>query len=216
MTLRVIDVSSNQGLIKIDPIDCDAVIIKATGGVSYVNDYCDYVVQQCIKLGKPWGFYHYAHEFGQVSTPENEAQFFIDNTKNYFLHGLVVLDYEIAINGKTYTQQDINWIEKFINIVYQQTGVYCLLYISKDLVTSAGNWSNVAKMSGLWFAQYADNNHTGWISNPWSDNKPLYPFSVAMHQFTGRGLIKGYSNDLDLSLFYGDTTAWNKYANPKQ
>ena len=68
--LRVIDVSSNQGLIKIAPIDCDAVIAKATGGTSYVNDCCDYVIQQCIKLGKPWGFYHYAHEFGHVDTPQ--------------------------------------------------------------------------------------------------------------------------------------------------
>lgn len=216
MTLRVIDVSSNQGLIKIAPIDCDAVITKATGGVSYVNDCCDFVVQQCKQLGKPWGFYHFAHEFGHVDIPEKEAKFFIDNTKDYFKQGLVALDYEIAINGKSYTQEDINWIEQFINYVYQQTGVYCLLYISKSLVTSAGDWSKVAKMSGLWFAQYADNNYTDWQSNPWSDNKSTAPFNVVMQQFTSHGRINGYSRDLDLSLFYGDTNSWNKYANPKQ
>ena len=38
MTLRVIDVSANQGLINIAPIDCDAVIVKGTGGDNYVND----------------------------------------------------------------------------------------------------------------------------------------------------------------------------------
>ena len=55
MTLRVIDVSANQGLINIAPIDCDAVIVKGTGGNNYVNDCCDFVLQQCFKLNKPAG-----------------------------------------------------------------------------------------------------------------------------------------------------------------
>lgn len=216
MTLRTIDVSSIQGLIKIAPIDCDAVITKATGGVSYVNDCCDHVIQQCIKLNKPFGFYHYAHEFGKVNTPTAEADFLIKNTKNYFTHGLVALDYEVAINGRNYTQQDINWIEQFIEYVHQKTGVYCLLYISKSMVTSAGDWSKVAKIAGLWFAQYADNNSTGWTNNPWNDRKSTKPFNVVMQQYTGHGRIKGYNGDLDLSLFYGDTNTWKAYANPKK
>ena len=212
--LRVIDVSSNQGLINIGPIDCDAVITKATGGNSYVNDCCDHVIQQCITANKPFGFYHYAHEFGHVDTAENEADFLIKNTKDYFTHGIVALDYEVAINGHNYTQQDIDWIYQFINHVYQQTGVYCLLYISKSLVTSAGDWSNVAKIAGLWFAQYADNNPTGWTTNPWSDNKPTTPFNVVMQQYTSHGRVNGYNGDLDLSLFYGDNNTWKAYANP--
>lgn len=212
--LRIIDVSSNQGLINIAPIDCDAVIAKATGGTSYVNDCCDHVIQQCIQLGKPFGFYHYAHEFGHVDTPENEANFLIKNTRNYFTHGVVALDYEVAINGHNYTQDDIKWIEQFIEYVHEQTGVYCLLYISKSLVTSAGDWSNVAKIAGLWFAQYADNNPTGWNTNPWSDNKPTTPFNVVMQQYTSHGRINGYNGNLDLSLFYGDNNAWKAYANP--
>ena len=214
--LKVIDVSSNQGLIKIAPIDCDAVITKATGGNNYVNDCCDYVIQQCIKLGKPFGFYHFAHEFGYVDSPEKEADFFINNTDNYFSHGIPALDYEVAINGKNYTQKDIDWIEQFINHVYQKTGVYCLLYISKSLVTSAGDWSNVANVAGLWFAQYADNNSTGWTSNPWSDNKTTDPFTVVMQQYTSHGSINGYNGDLDLSVFYGDINTWNAYVNPNQ
>lgn len=216
MTLKVIDVSSHQGTIKIAPIDCDAVIVKATGGNSYVNPYCDDVVQQCNRLHKPFGFYHYAHEYGKVLPPATEAKFFIANTKNYFKHGLVALDYETPINGRKYTQQDIEWTEQFINYVHQKTGVYCLLYISKSLVTSAGNWSKVAKVAGLWFAQYANNNPMGWTNKPWADNKSTKPFNVVMQQFTSHGRIKGYNGNIDLSLFYGDTKTWNAYANPKQ
>jgi len=214
--LKVIDVSSIQGKIKIDPIDCNAVITKATGGNSYVNHCCDYVIQQCIKLNKPFGFYHYAHEYGKVNLPEKEADFFIKNTKNYFKRGLVALDYEVPINGRNYTQADIKWIEQFIEYVHQKTGVYCLLYISKSLVTSAGNWSKVAKVSSLWFAQYADNNRTGWTTKPWTDSKHTTPFNVVMQQYTGHGRVRGYNGDLDLSIFYGDINTWNAYANPSK
>ena len=214
--LKVIDVSSNQGFIKIAPIDCDAVITKATGGNSYVNHCCDYVIQQCIKLNKPFGFYHYAHEYGKVNLPEKEADFFIKNTKNYFKRGLVVLDYEVPINGRNYTKTDINWIEQFIEYVHQKTGVYCLLYISKSLLYGTGDWSRVAKISGLWFAQYADNNRTGWTKTPWSDHKPTSPFNVVMDQYTSTGRIHGYNGNLDLSIFYGDKNTWNAYANPSK
>lgn len=213
--LRVIDVSSNQGRIKIAPIDCDAVISKATGGDSYVNKCCDYVIQQCIKLHKPFGFYHFAHEYGRVKSPATEAEYFIKNSKNYFKKGIAVLDYEVAINGRNYTQQDINWIEQFIEYVHQKTGVYCLLYISKALVTSAGAWSKVAKVSGLWFAQYASNAPMGWTTKPWTDNRSTKPFNVVMQQYTSTGRIKGYNGNLDLSLFYGDLSTWKAYADPK-
>lgn len=214
--LKVIDVSSNQGLIKIAPIDCDAVITKATGGVNYVNKCCDYVIQQCIKIHKPFGFYHYAHEYGKVNLPEKEADFFIKNTKNYFKRGLVALDYEVPINGRNYTKTDINWIEQFIEYVHQKTGVYCLLYISKSLLNGTGDWSRVAKISGLWFAQYADNNRTGWTIKPWSDSKPTKPFNVVMDQYTSTGRVKGYNGNLDLSIFYGDLNTWKAYADPSK
>ena len=215
MSLRVIDVSSYQGSININQIDCDTVITKATGGNNYVNDYCDFVLQQCFKIGKPAGIYHFAHEFGNINDPITESNYFIDNCKNYFGKVLVALDYEIAINGHSYTQQDVKWCYDFIQNVIKRTGVVPLLYISKSLV-SVCDWSSVANLNvGLWFAQYADNNATGWLTDPWTDKTSVKPFTPVMQQYTGHGRIKGYNGDIDLSLFYGDATAWNKYANPK-
>ena len=210
--LRVIDVSSAQGLINIKPIDTDAVITKATGGTTYVNDCCDYVIQQCIKLGKPWGFYHYAHEFGHINDPVKEVDYFISNTSNYFHHGLVALDYEVALNGRNYNNDDVQWCVSFIKRVIEKTGVIPLLYISKSLISET-NWKPVTDLSVAgWIAQYADNNPTGWNSNPWTDNKPFSPFTLAMQQYTSHGRINGYNGNLDLSIFYGDVKAWNAYA----
>ena len=212
MTLRVIDVSSIQGMINVKAIDCDAVIVKGTGGTNYVNNSCDFVLQQCFTLGKPAGLYHYAHEYGNINDPVAESNYFITNCKNYFGKVLVALDYEVAINGRNYTQQDVKWCYDFIQNVIKRTGIVPLLYISKSLV-SACDWSSVASLNvGLWFAQYADNNLTGWLNDPWDDGKSVKPFTLVLHQYTGHGRITGYNGYLDLSLFYGNVQAWNKYA----
>lgn len=211
MTLRIIDVSSNQGLINIAPIDCDGVITKATGGNNYVNDCCDHVLQQCYKLNKPSGFYHYAHEFGNINDPIKESDYFIDNTKDYFGKSIPILDYEVAINGRSYTDQDVQWCKQWLQHVKDKTGVTPLLYISKSVI-SATDWTPVTNLSVAgWIAQYADNNYTGWQTDPWTDNKPFTPFNVVMYQYTSHGRINGYNGDLDLSLFYGDVNTWNKY-----
>lgn len=212
MTLRIIDVSSAQGLIKIAPIDCDGVIVKATGGDNYVNDCCDFVMQQCYKLNRASGFYHYAHEFGNINDPIKEADYFISNTSNYFGKSIPFLDYEVAINGNSYNSEDVEWCRKWLQHVKDRTGVTPLLYISKSLI-SATDWTPVTNIGVAgWVAQYADNNYTGWQTDPWTDNKPFAPFNVVLYQYTSHGRINGYNGDLDLSIFYGDRNAWNKYA----
>ena len=212
MTLRVIDVSSNQGNINVSRIDCDAVIVKGTGGTHYVNGNCDFIIQQCFKLNKPTGVYHYAHEYGNIYSPVVESNYFIHKCKNYFGKALVALDYEVPINGRAYTQQDVEWCAKFIQNIIKRTGIIPLLYISKSLLYGC-NWSPVAHLNvGLWYAQYASNVNMGWISKPWDDGKSVKPFTPVLHQYTSHGKIKGYNGDLDLSLFYGNEQAWHKYA----
>jgi len=212
MTLRVIDVSSNQGSINVSKIDCDAVIVKGTGGTNYINDNCDFVLQQCFKLKKPAGVYHYAHEYGNIINPVTESNYFIANCKNYFGRVIVALDYEVPINGRRYTKQDVEWCAKFIQNIIKRTGVVPLLYISKSLVTEC-NWLPVTHLNvGLWFAQYASNSNMGWTSKPWDDGKSVKPFTTVLQQYTSHGRIKGYNGDLDLSLFYGNEQAWLKYA----
>ena len=151
----------------------------------------------------------------RVKVVNCDAKEFIDNCKDYIGKVLIALDYEVAINGQSYTQHDVKWCYDFIQNVIKQTGVVPLLYISKSLV-SACDWSSVASLNvGLWFAQYADNNATGWLNDPWTDNTSVKPFTPVMQQYTGHGRINGYNANIDLSLFYGDTNAWNKYAKSK-
>ena len=58
--LRVIDAASYQGNMNLKAMDFDALIVKATEGVSYTNPYCDGEFQEALGLGKKLGVYHFA------------------------------------------------------------------------------------------------------------------------------------------------------------
>ena len=61
---------------------------------------------------------------------------------------------------------------------------------------------------GMWIAQYANNNQTGYQESPWNEGA----YACAMRQYSSHGRLSGYNGDLDLDKFYGDREAWNKYA----
>lgn len=78
-----IDVSSHQGNINtgamFDNRKIDFLISKATEGCTYVNPYCDAVMQSAITRNKPCGVYHFARR----NDAKAEAQHFVNNCKGY-------------------------------------------------------------------------------------------------------------------------------------
>jgi lysozyme len=205
MALNGIDVSGWQSTIDISRVPCDFVIAKATGGTKLVSSACDKQIQAAKKAGKLWGFYHFAREKGYgASTAEAEAKYFVKNCKNYFGSGVPVLDFEqdVAVCG-------VSWAKNFLDTVYKLTGVRPLIYMSLSVVR-AYNWAPVAKNYGLWVAAYPSNRATGYTAatapacGAWG--------TPAIYQYSSHGKLTGYSGYLDLNRFYGDKTAWNKYA----
>lgn len=111
-----IDISNHQGragLTDLSPLipQVGGVIVKATEGINFVDAYCDRYVQQLIKNGKPWGFYHYA----KSGSPAQEAYWFYKNCSNYFGHGIPILDWE--------EKQDVEWVNAFVRQIKETTGV---------------------------------------------------------------------------------------------
>ena len=214
MVLHIIDVSSHQAGILPSTVDCDGAIVKTTGGTNYVNRDCDPVMQDLFSCGKVAGIYHYAHEYGQYHPSEEEVSYFLGNSKGYIGKALMALDYEQPINGVTYTQADVRWCAAFIQQVINETGIIPLLYCSKGLLTQL-DWSSVANLNvGGWVAQYANNNPMGWDDDPWTDNKGFGAIVPVMYQYTSHGCISGWDGNLDLNIFYGDQSAWYKFAKP--
>lgn len=91
MALNGIDISNYQRGLDLAQVPCDFVICKATEGTTIVHNTCDPWIQQAIKLGKLWGFYH----FMNGEDPIAQAKHFVASCRNYFGNGIPVLDYEM-------------------------------------------------------------------------------------------------------------------------
>lgn len=202
-----IDISSWQSGIDLSAVPCDFVIIKATQGTTYVNPDCDRAYNQAKKLGKKLGLYHFANN---GNSAKSEADFFLKKVGNRVGECILVLDYEADA-----LKQGVSWAKTWLDHVYSKTGVRPLIYMSKA-VTRQSNWAQVAKDYGLWGAQYANFNKTGYQSNPWSDSNPWGAWGTpAIFQYSSTGRLSGYAGNLDLNIFYGNSSQWDKFAGAK-
>lgn len=206
MSMNGIDISNWQKGINVAAVPCDFVICKATQGTNYVNADCDRAYQQAKAEGKCLGVYHYAGGGGAVA----EAEYFLKNIQGYIGEAILVLDWEENQNSNFYNS---TYAKQFLDHVCKQTGIKPLIYMSKS-VCRQFDWASVAKADyGLWVAQYANMNQTGYKSNPWTDNKGYGAWpNAAIFQYSSCGRLSGYNGDLDLNVAYMDAAAWKKYA----
>ena len=199
MSLKGIDISSWQRGIDLGAIagSIDFVIVKATEGLSFVDSTCDGFFQKARQLGKKVGFYHFARN----NDAEKEAEFFRSNTKGYEKLGIPVLDWE--------DDQSVDWVNTFVRRYHELTGVWPWIY--------ANPWrfrqGVVEANCGRWVAGYPKNGITD-ISYGLNNSLPsgYNVGSVCAWQFTSSGRLSGYSGNLDMDVFYGDSAAWDKYA----
>ena len=198
--LKGIDISNWQGGLVPHNLDIDFCICKATESNYFVDRYCDGFIQDCISHGILWGFYHFAGN----ADPESEAEFFVENTRNYFGYGIPILDYEVT------NTNDCDWAERFMQRVHSLTGIWCMLYTSASWVSLFSGSSWLPKTCGLWLAGYP------YPATDWRYDDPpygCYPWSfVAIWQFTSSLLLSGWNDGLDGDIAYMDSAAWLKYA----
>lgn len=208
MALNGIDVASYQAEMNVGTANGDFVIVKATQGTNYVNASCNKHVEQTLAAGKKLGLYHFANQGGNATA---EADFFVDNIKNYIGKALLVLDFEAdaVANG-------VNWAKTWLDRVYARTGVRPLIYLSLS-VENQYNWSPVAKANyGLWAAQYNNYNVVnGYQPRDIYGSVKHWP-EMVMFQYTSSGRLSGWGGNLDFDVFYGDAKAWDAYAKTSQ
>lgn len=204
MTMNGIDISNWQAGINLSNIAFDFLIARATEGIGCVDKYCDGYIQQAIKLGKPFGFYHFARP---TNDPIREAEFFYNNCRGYFGKGIPILDWE---SGNT---SNVAWAKRWLDRVYQLSGVKPVIYMSESVV-NANNWSAVAAADyGLWVAKYRDNNpdYNYNMANAGSRPHVKWWKFYCMWQWTSSGRLNGYNGNLDCDVFYGDRSTWDAY-----
>ena len=211
MSLNFIDIASWQAGIDLSAVFAQnplhGVIVKATQSTNYVNyPYCDQWVQWLIKNDKPWGFYH----FLKYTDPVAEAKYFVNHTINYFGVGVPCADYE----GSIVTDYGTYYLRKFLDTVYSETGIKCLVYCNQSTIEADVNGFRNIVNDGykLWLAQYTGLEQVGFREKPWRQGSVSPWEKETMHQYTEKGVLNGWSSHLDLDLFYGDIEDWNVLA----
>lgn len=198
--LTGIDISNWQRGFNVTVTKPGFVILKATEGTNFTDKSCDGFVQQAIKAGIPFGFYHFANGSNNAA---QQARFFRNQTKGYERKGIPILDFEYAYSN--------SWIDEFVKEYHAITGVFPWVYMNSDYVNNKGYGSDyVKKNCGLWLAGYPSRMTTYPAGKECPYKHPGW--TLAAWQFTDNLSIGGMNVDGD--IFYGDASAWNKYANP--
>ena len=208
--MRGPDISNWQCGIDTASLDADFVVVGTTWGTGTVNGGClgngvntdaNRMLSGAKNSGKATGVYHYAMGNNVIA----EADFFVDNIKGYVGNSILVLDWEPQDNR---AWGNGNWVREWVNRVHARTGVWPVIYVSASAINTVP--SDVWENCGLWVAQYASMNATGYQAQPWNYGA----YGEAMRQYTSNGRIAGYSGPLDLNYFRGTREQWEKYANP--
>lgn len=202
--LKGIDISHHQNGINIGATGVDFVICKATEGNGYTDPCCDKLYQEAKRCGKKLGVYHFARpDLG--NSAEAEADWFVSQIQGYIKEAMLVLDWERGnLNNPT-------WVKAFCDRVYSKTGVKPVVYMSASPANSY-DWSSVANDNyELWVANYGVND-----GQPHEEAFNKYPLKYwnfyALWQYTSKGRVNGYNGNIDMNYFYGDSSAWDKYA----
>lgn len=201
MTLNGIDISSWQQGINVAAVQgVDFAIVKATQGTGYTSPTFAAQVESTVNAGKLLGVYHYI----SGGNAQAEAAHFVNSVRAYVGRAVLALDWESEENS---AWGNVEYLRQVASEVVRLTGVRPLLYCSQSVLGAVAPIAQ-ALNCGLWVADYADMNPTGWQSSPWREGA----YSCAIRQYSSKGSLSGYPGWLDLNKFYGDATAWGKYA----
>lgn len=204
MTLRAVDIASHQAGIDPAALDCDIVIIKATGGMSYVNPYWREWADATLASGRQLGIYSYAMEYGHFNEARDEARYFLDHVRDYIGRAVFILDFEADAQSLP-----VSWAREWLDYVASETGSTPMFYAYAAYLNSRDH-SEVAGYP-LWMASYLCRyDGAGWVDDPLNTWALSNWDRMTMYQYTSTGRIGGYDGNLDLSVFYGDRGDWER------
>ncbi|WP_435404081.1 GH25 family lysozyme [Lactiplantibacillus plantarum] len=209
MSLNGFDVASYQAGMNVGEVAGDFVLVKATEGIDYTNPEFNGHAKQTLSAGKKLGVYHFIRNDSDI---KQQADYFLTVVKPYIGKAMLVLDFENTTGSTIQSQAGVGLAKQWLDYVYQQTGVRSVLYTGISCENSL-DWSSVVKANyGLWIAQY--NNYN--VVNGYQP-RDLYGSlkhwkTAVMFQYTSTGQLPGWNGNLDFDVFYGDKSAWDKYA----
>lgn len=209
-----VDISNYQSDLNPAAIPCDFVIVKATGGPGprYVNPHWVTQINAARAAGKLTGLYHFSGDGWMHTSPEQEADHFINTIRPHQAGAALVLDFEVSDRNQhpSWPVNDPGWALAFLRRVTNAFGRKPWVYANGQAL--GFNMSAIAAEGyPLWHAYYSDRPVYGYTPDM---GRPAAPhFGPApMWQFTQFGNLPGYGSALDLNAFYGSVDDWNRLA----
>ena len=199
--LNGFDVSDCNGGIDVSQVQGDFAIVQHSCG-NFIDPTFETQANATLNSGKELGVYHF------ITGVDGEIDTFINGIRPYVGKAIIALDWETGDQECPNTQWG-NWqyLRRFAQAIQRELGVNPLLY------ASASNYGPLYSLGtqlncGVWVAQYATDDPTGYQEAPWNENK----YDMVVFQYSDNGRIDGYNGPLDLDLFYGDRDTWQAYA----
>ena len=199
-----IDISNWQSNINVTKMDVDFVVVKATEGTGYTSPSFTKQANDTLNSGKKLGIYHY---MSYAPSAKQQAEYFVRTVKPYINKAVLVLDFESPAVNK-----GVSFALEFLQTVENLTGVKPMIYTSQSVAYSHDWTSVISNDYGLWVARYPLGNTSTGFRNDLSYGNLGNWDSAAMFQYTSHGTLYGYPGYLDLDIFYGDESQWDKYA----
>ena len=186
--IKGIDISSYQSGVDFDKVKnsgYNAVIIKATEGVNYIDTSLDSHYNNALRSGMDIGFYHFMSE---KTSPSSQAVDFWNAISNKNFNIVPVLDIETNTLGRSKTSVTNRCIE-FLNQFKALSSMDCVIYSYTNFIT---NYLDT-RLAGykLWVANYYVNvPSANPVWNSWEG-----------FQYSDKGNVNGVSGYVDVNEF---------------
>ena len=173
--------------------------VKATEGKTYTDPKFYTNMNNGVNANVVMGAYHFARP--DNNTASEDANNFINIASSYFGNGYLppVLDIE-EMGSYTFSQLSV-WVQDWLTIVENQTGVRPIIYMNAYY---ASNLNSSLNSYDLWIANF-ETSQTTPPSNlgNWND--------WVVKQYSAVGDVYGISGNVDLDVFNGSVSDFNNF-----
>lgn len=196
--MKGIDVSAHQGNINWDAVKAsgiDFAIIRISYGQSAVDSKAIRNIQECIRVGMPFGVYVYSYALN-VNHAINEANLVIKTLAPYKdkVRFPVIIDMEDADgyksrNGMPSNDTLVSICEKEC-LMFEEAGYYAAIYASKSWFDTKLNSSRL-------------NRFDKWMA--WWNSSAKFDHDVyGLWQYSSNGSVSGISGRVDMNESFKD------------
>ena len=203
-----IDVSEHNGIINWDRVKLAGIefaLIRIAYGRQAVDKFAKRNIEECIKIGIPFGVYTYSYALN-VESAKTEAELVINTLKPYKdkISFPVVIDMEDADGYKARNGMPSKEVLTDICIeeckMFENEGYYAMIYANLDWFKNKLDETKLEKYD-KWLAQ-------------WSKN-PTYNRPFGIWQYTSSGKVDGIDGRVDMNVSYKNYAEITKGIHPK-